>query len=70
MCRLHVCVDLSLYPSGILMKIRLLAGCTLFTGIPSMTKFLVAPESNMVYCFVICIIDVKYAVSVCLFFIC
>ena len=33
MSRLHVCVELSFDPSGILMEIDLLAGCKLFTGV-------------------------------------
>ena len=49
--RLHVCVDLSFDQFGILTEIGLLAGCTLFTGVPGRTKFLVALVSGMAYCF-------------------
>ena len=39
MSRLHVCVDLSFYPSGRLIEIGLLAGCTFFTGVPGRKIF-------------------------------
>ena len=68
MYRLHVCVYLSLDPSGKLMEIGLLVGCTLFTGFSVRKKFPVAPASAMASCFVIYIIDGEYAVSICLFF--
>ena len=66
MSRLHVCVDLCFDLSIILMDIGLLDVCTLFTGVPGRTKFLVAPVSDMASCLNICIIDVDYAVSICL----
>ena len=53
MSRLHVCVELCLDPSDILMEICLLDGCTLFTGVPGRTKCLVAPVSAMASCLVI-----------------
>ena len=67
MSRLHVCVDLSLDPSGRLMEIGFLAGCRFFTGVPCKTKCSVAPESITTSCLVICMIDVEYYVSICLF---
>ena len=66
MYRLHVCVDLSFDPSGRLMEICLLDGCTFFTGITGRKKCLVAPVSAMASCLGIYIIDVEYAVSICL----
>ena len=36
MSRLHVCVDLSLDPSEILIEIGFFSGCTFFTGVPGM----------------------------------
>ena len=62
--RLHVCVDLSFYPYGRLMKIGLLAGCTFFTGFPGSTKCPVAPVSAMTSSLGIYIIDVDYSFSV------
>ena len=66
MSRFQVCVDLSLNPSGRLMEIGVLAGCTFFTGAPSRKKFLVAPVSTMASCLGICISGVDYSVSICL----
>ena len=68
MSRLHVCVDLSLDPSGKLIEIGLLAGCTFVTGVPGRTKFPVAPASATASCLVIYIIYVEYAVSIYLLF--
>ena len=65
--RLNVDVYLILHQSGRLMEIDFLAGCTFVTGVPGKKTFLVAPASTMASCLVICIIDVDYALSVCLF---
>ena len=48
------------------MEISLLAGCTLFLGVPGSTKFTVAPSAAMASCLVIYIIDAEYYVSICL----
>ena len=66
MSRLHVCVDLSFYPFARLTEIGLIAGLTLFTGVPGRKKFPVALVSVMASCLGIFIIDVDYAVSICL----
>ena len=50
------------------MDICLLAGCTFFTGFPGSTKCPVDPVSSIASCLDICIIDVEYAVSICLLF--
>ena len=39
MSRLHVCVDLILNPSGKLMDIGLLSGCTFSTGVSGRNHF-------------------------------
>ena len=66
MYRLHVCVDLSLDPSGRSTEIGFLDGCTFVTVVPGRKKCPVAPASAMASYLVICIIDVDYAVSICL----
>ena len=66
MSSLHICVDLSCDLSGILMEIGFLAGCKLFTGVPGSMKIPVAPVSVLEFCLDICIIDVEYAISICL----
>ena len=64
MSRLHVCVDLSFYPHGILMGIGLIACCTFSTGAPGRTKCPVAPVSAMDSCLDICITDAEYSLSI------
>ena len=66
MSRLHVCVDISFYPSGRLMGLGFLAGCKFFTGVTGRKKCPVALVSSMASCLDICIIDVEYSVSICL----
>ena len=45
MSKLHMCVDLILDPSGILILIGLSAGCKLFTVVPGRKKWPLAPAS-------------------------
>ena len=66
MSRSHVCVDLSLDPSGRLIEIGFFAGCKLFTGLPGRKKITVAPASAIASLFVIFIRDVRYDVSIVL----
>ena len=66
MSRSHLCVDLSLDPSGRLIEIGLSAGCKFFTGVPGRKTFPVAPTSSIASLCVILISDVEYAVSVIL----
>ena len=47
MYMIHMCVDLSFYPSGILSVIGLLAGCTFFTGVTGRKNIPVDPASAM-----------------------
>ena len=47
MSRSHLCVDLSLDLSGILIVIGFLAHCTLFTGVPGRIKCPVSPASSI-----------------------
>ena len=67
MSRLDLCVDLSFDPSGRLTEIGLFDGCKFITAVPCRKKCLVALVSAMSSCLDICITDVKYAVSICLF---
>ena len=66
MSGLHMCVELSFDPSGILMEIVLIASCKFLTGVPGRKKCLFAPASSMASFLVIYIIDVEYVVSICL----
>ena len=50
--RLHVCVDLSFYLSGILMDIGLLYGYIFFSVVPFRKKIPVAPVSAMSFLFI------------------
>ena len=68
MSRLHVCVDLSLDPSGRLIVIGLLDCCTFFTIVPGRKTFPVTPASDMAYLLVLLMINVEYAVSIFLFY--
>ena len=63
---LHVCIDLSLYPSGRLIDIGFITGCKFFTGVPGRKKYPVAPASAIASLFVVFFIDVEYAVSILL----
>ena len=47
--KLHVCVDVMIFPFGIVMLIGLSATCKFVTGAPSTRKWPVAPESDMAY---------------------
>ena len=64
MSRSHVCVDLSLDPSGMLIDIGLISGCKLFTGVPGRTKFPVAPASAIASLLFVLVSDGEYAVSI------
>ena len=64
MSSLHMSVDLSFYPSRILMEIGILAGCNFFTEVPDRTKCPVAPVSALASCLDICITYVEYSVSI------
>ena len=61
-----MCVELSFDLYGRLTEIGFLAGCTFFNRINGRTKCMVTLISDMVSCLDICIIDVEYAVSICL----
>ena len=62
--RLHVFIDLSLDPSGILTVMDLISDCKFFTGIPGRTKFTVATASDIASLLVIFMINVEYALSI------
>ena len=64
--RLHVYIDLSLDPSGILIDIGLLSGCKLFNGVTCRKKCLISPASAIASLFVIFMIVLEYAVSILL----
>ena len=49
MSRFHLCVDVMLFPFGIVMLIGLSATCKFVTGAPSTRKWPVAPESEITY---------------------
>ena len=68
MFSLHTCVELSLDPSGRLIVIDFLSGCTIFTGVPGWKKCTVAPASPISSLLVNFMIDVEYAVSIFLIF--
>ena len=46
MSRLHVCVDLMLFPFGSVMVIGLVAGLMFTAGEPLIKKWPIAPESD------------------------
>ena len=49
MSRLHVCVDLMIFPFGSVMAIGLVAGLMFTAGAPAIRKWLVAPESEIAH---------------------
>ena len=61
-----MCVDISLDPSGRLIKIGFIAGFKLFTGVHVRTKCPFAPASDIASVFFIFHTDVEYAVYIVL----
>ena len=66
MSRLHVYIDPILDPSRRLIEISFIAGCKLFTGVPSRKKCPIYPASTIASLFFIFMINVEYSVSILL----
>ena len=63
--KLHVCVDNSFDPSGIMICIGFWAGCLFIAGAPSTKKCPVAPESEMAHWTALVILFVSSDIAAC-----